>query len=220
MDNGLLAITGVTILRKLIIWDNDFTQLLNREPVSFYPFAFYRLAAHRSHPLQKVRGIERRNRPRESGNRTLETSNLSIKSINLGNASVSCEWPQCKENGSEIGAKATGWERRSVVDLIRPMIVQLQGTRMQISRSLSPRVDAGTDKGRDRDSATATKPETGKRLGKEEQDRGRNHRRRWRHRRFCFLLLESFWRWSVLFRTVVGDADGGRILLFDPQNEK
>jgi hypothetical protein len=50
------------------------------------------------------------------------------------------------------------------------MIGELQGSRMQISRSLSPIVETGTGKGTDRESGTARKSETGKELRKEEQN--------------------------------------------------
>jgi hypothetical protein len=77
---------------------------------------------------------------------------------------LSGDSPECKEHYSEIGANATWRERRTVVDLMPPVIGQLQGSRMQISKSPSPRVETETGKGTDRESATDLKSETGQRI--------------------------------------------------------
>jgi hypothetical protein len=69
-------------------------------------------------------------KPRESGNQTLESSNPSIKSINPGNKFVTGGGSQCKERYSEIRGNVTAYEGRTVVDLIPPMIAQIQGSGM------------------------------------------------------------------------------------------
>jgi hypothetical protein len=51
------------------------------------------------------------------------------------------------------------------------MIGQPQGSRMRISKYVSPRVETGTSKGTDRESTTEVKSETGKRTEKARAER-------------------------------------------------
>jgi hypothetical protein len=51
------------------------------------------------------------------------------------------------------------------------MIVQLQGSRMQISRSLSPRVETGTGNSTNREGATEMKSKTGEGIEKGRAER-------------------------------------------------